>query len=459
MAICPNIVFIMADDMGYGDFGIFNQNQSDTPTLNRLVEESVCLTQHYSASPVCAPARAGLLTGRYPHRTGAIDTFEGRGLDRIALDETTIADLFKDAGYRTGLVGKWHSGALDPRYHPNARGFDDFIGFQGGWQDYYQWRLDYNGQCTKSDGRYLTDVLTDEAIGFIERNHKKPFFLHVSYNAPHFPMQAPDELVQKYVERGFKQGVAIVYAMIECMDHGIERILEAVRQTGKEKNTIVIFTSDNGPDFGGENEMSKKRFNYHFNGHKGNIYEGGIRLPLTLRWPDGLTSGRQIDAITHFTDWLPTLLAAADIPIPENLNLDGRNILPVLRGETDEVSPQRFWQWNRYTPLITTNAAMRDGPWKLVRPEIPEARYVAPEDLAFDIALKYHPELFSDISRIPEPERQIPAPSPVQLFNLEDDPGERNDLASKHPKRVQQMLSALENWFKEVEAERLETRV
>ncbi len=455
MTTHPNIIFILADDMGYGDFGLFNDGRSDTPILDHLVGESVCLTQHYSASPVCAPARAALLTGRYPHRTGAIDTFEGRGLDRIALRETTIADLFKAAGYRTGLVGKWHCGALDPRYHPNSRGFDEFIGFQGGWQDYYNWRIDYNGQNKKNDGRYLTDVLTDEAIGFINRNYKQPFFLHLSYNAPHFPMQAPDELVQKYVERGFTLGVALVYAMIERMDQGIERVLETLQQTGIENNTIVIFTSDNGPDIGGEGELSKERFNCQFNGHKGNVYEGGIRLPLTMRWPDGLDGGRHLNPMTHFTDWLPTLLASAKIPAPKNPRLDGRNILPVLRGESDNVTTRRFWQWNRYTPEVTTNAAMRDGDWKLVRPDMPEAKFVAPEDLAFDIALKYHPELFNDISRIPEPERRMPVAPPAQLFNLKDDPGEENDLAATYPARVDQMLSSLESWFQDVEADRL----
>jgi arylsulfatase A len=455
MATKPNIVFILADDMGYGDFGVFNEGRSDTPALDRLVAESVCLTQHYSASPVCAPARGGLLTGRYPHRTGAIDTFEGRGLDRIALREKTMADLFKLAGYRTGLVGKWHCGAMDPRYHPNARGFDEFIGFQGGWQDYYDWRLDYNGTYQKGNGRYLTDILTDEAIGFIKRNHTGPFFLHISYNAPHFPMQAPEEAVQKYIQRGFNQGVALVYAMIECMDQGIERILETIRQVGVEKNTIVIFTSDNGPDFGGEDEMNKTRFNCQYNGHKGNVYEGGIRLPLAIRWPAGLDGNRYFDHMTHFTDWLPTLLVCAGIEVPVHLNLDGHNILPVLRGEKYDLPSMRFWQWNRYTPVITTNAAMRDGNWKLVRPDMPEAKKVAPEDLAFDIALKYKPELFKDISRIPEPERQLPVPPPAQLFNLKDDPGEQNDLAPMYPERVERMLTELETWFSDVEADRL----
>jgi arylsulfatase A len=267
-------------------------------------------------------------------------------------------------------------------------------------------------------------------------------------------MQAPEEAVQKYVERGFNQGVALVYAMIECMDQGVERLLETIRQTGIERNTIVIFTSDNGPDFRGEGEMSKARFNCQYNGHKGNVYEGGIRLPLTICWPDGLDGGRHFDQMTHFTDWLPTLLACAGIEIPAHLNLDGQNILPVLRGEKGDVNPKRFWQWNRYTPVITANAAMRNGDWKLVRPEIPAARYVAPEDLAFDIALKYKPELFKDISRLPEPEREMPDPPPPQLFDLKDDPGEQHDLADINPERVTKMLGELEDWFRAVEAER-----
>src|SRR5688500_5275997 len=156
--------------MGYGDFGCFNDGRSQTPTLDALAESGVCLTQHYSASPVCAPARASLLTGRYPHRTGAVDTLEGRGLDRIALDETTVADLLRRAGYVTGLVGKWHNGAFDQRYHPNQRGFDEFAGFRGGWSDYWHWRLDRNGSISAGDGRHLTDVLTQEAIDFVSRH-------------------------------------------------------------------------------------------------------------------------------------------------------------------------------------------------------------------------------------------------------------------------------------------------
>ncbi|HEY64446.1 MAG TPA: arylsulfatase [Caldilineae bacterium] len=455
----PNILLILVDDMGYGDFGVFNDGSLKTPTLDRLVEEGVCLTQHYSASPVCAPARAALLTGRYPHRTGAIDTLEGRGLDRLALREVTIADLLKQAGYVTGLIGKWHLGALDPRYHPNNRGFDEFVGFRGGWQDYYEWRLDYNDTYRKSDGRYLTDVFTEEAVQFIRRHSKEPFFLHLAYNAPHFPFQAPEEEVAPFRETGkFTKAVSTIYGMIQRMDKGLERVLEELKRQGIEDNTLVLFTSDNGPQFGGEGEMCTTRFNCGFNGAKGLVYEGGIRVPMVLRWPDGLDGGHHFHEMVHFVDWLPTLLAAAGLEPPRDLALDGQNVLPVLRGEGGKVETRRFWQWNRYTPLVTCNAAMRDGPWKLVRPAIREAMVVSPEDLAMDRALKYEPDRFTDICRDPEPPREVPPPPPPQLFNIEQDPLEQHDLAASEPERVAWMLRELETWFESVEAERRNIR-
>ena len=221
----PNFLLILADDMGYGDFGCFNYGISRTPTLDQLVRGGLCLTQHYSASPVCAPARASLITGRYPHRTGVLDTLEMRGLDRLALRERTLAELLKPAGYVTGLVGKWHNGALDARYHPNRRGFDEFAGFCGGWAPYWNWRIDRNGSIGSSDGRYLTDVFTEEAADFIRRHRSESFFLYLAYNAPHFPFEAPDDAIKPYRETGsFTAAVSAIYAMIEIMDRGIARL-------------------------------------------------------------------------------------------------------------------------------------------------------------------------------------------------------------------------------------------
>ena len=292
----PNLVFILVDDMGYGDFSRFNGGLSSTPTLDALIDESVCLTQHYTASPVCNPSRAALMTGRYPHRTGSVDTLEWHGLERLALRETTLADVLKRAGYTTGLIGKWHLGSFDPRYHPQRRGFDEAVCFRGGMHDYYRWRLDYTDTVKRGDGRYLTDVWTDEAVSFIDRHaHDEPFFLHVTYNAPHTPLQAPEEELRPFVERGtFNRGVATIYAMIHRMDAGVARILEALERNGLAENTVVVFSSDNGPQFGGEGDECTTRFNCEFNGAKGTVYEGGIRVPGILRWPAGLQGGRQV---------------------------------------------------------------------------------------------------------------------------------------------------------------------
>ena len=451
----PNIVLILADDMGYGDFGCFNEGLTDTPTLDHLVEEGVCLTQHYSASPVCAPARASLLTGRYPQRTGAIDTLEHRGLDRLALDETTVADLLRRAGYVTGLVGKWHNGAIDARYHPNRRGFDEFLGFSGGWQQYWDWRLDANGTAVKSDGRYLTDVFSDAAVDFLHRHRRDRFFLYLAYNAPHYPFQAPDDDVAVFREQGrHTTAVNCLYGMLRVLDRGVERVLDALRALGLADDTVVLFSSDNGPQFGGDGEMCTDRFNCGFRGAKTLVYEGGIRLPMVMRWPDGMEGRRRIDDLVHLTDWLPTLVALASASLPGDVALDGADVSPLLRGDKGRVDPVRFWQWNRYAPVAECNAAMRDGEWKLVRPAIAEAMELAPGDLAADVRMKSDPEAFPTIVSDPLPEREIPEPGPSQLFDLVADPGETTDLAGEEPGRVRKMEAELARWFEEVEADR-----
>ena len=452
----PNIVFILADDMGYGDIGAFGNPDVQTPVLDSLAADGMVLSQHYAGSPVCAPSRAALVTGRYPHRTGAIDTLEGRGLDRLALREVTIAQVLESAGYATGIIGKWHLGALDPRYHPNARGFREFCGFRGGWSDYWKWRLDYNGSIRQADGRYLTDVFTDEAVAFLERHRTEPFFLHLTYNAPHLPLQVPEEEIEPFRQLGkFREAVCCIYGMNRRMDTGVGRVLEALDRLGLAENTIVVFTSDNGPQFGGKGEVRTDRFNCHFNGHKELVYEGGIRVPCIVRWPAGLPGGGDAcGEFVHFTDWFPTLLEAAGVAIPADLRLDGRSVLAVLRGDSQGEQARRFWQWNRYTPVPHCNAAMRDGPWKLLWPMMAEARRVSREDADVDRRLKYQPETVTDITRGPEPERHLPEPPLPMLFNLDEDPYEQNNLAEKHPERVEAMMREYDAWFQEVEAER-----
>lgn len=459
----PNVVFILADDMGYGDFGFCNNGLTRTPVLDHLAADGVCLTQHYAASPVCNPSRAAILTGRYPHRTGSIDTLEWRGLERLALRETTLADVYRRNGYATGLFGKWHLGAYDPAYHPCARGFDEAVCFRGGMHDYYQWRLEYNHRIERSDGRYLTDVFSAEAEAFIERHAHEPFFLHLTYNAPHTPLQCPPEDEALFADHAaLNPGVRTVYGMIHRMDRGIARVLEALQRRGLEENTLVIFTSDNGPQFGlcdqffaPNDAYPLERFNGGFRGAKGTVYEGGVRVPAILRWPAaGITGGRSHDGFLHGCDWFPTLLAACDMPSPADVLIDGENLWPAIGGGERHTAPPRFWQWNRYTPIVECNAAVRDGPWKLVRPAIREAMQVP--DIEWLRVSMYQPEHFiaHGLSRDPEPVRELPSPPAPELYNLEDDPAETRNLAAADPARAHRMLRMLETWFEDVEADR-----
>lgn len=451
----PNILLILVDDMGYGDFSAFNGGMSRTPRLDQLLEESVCLSQHYTASPVCNPSRAALLTGRYPHRTGSVDTLEWRGLERLALREITLADMLRGAGYRTGLVGKWHLGAFDPRYHPNARGFEEAVCFRGGMHDYYRWRLEYDDTVRRADGRYLTHVWAEEAVGFIDRHHAEPFFLHVTFNAPHTPLQAPPEAVRPFAETGrFTPAVSTLYGMIAEMDRAVERILDSLDRHGIAENTLVLFSSDNGPQFGGVGDDDLTRFNCNLNGSKGLTYEGGIRVPAIVRWPAELPAGRDMGSMVHFCDWFPTLLAAAGIAPPAERAIDGLDILPYLRGRSGHSEPPRFWQWNRYTPMITTNAAIRDGDWKLIRPVIDGTLHVS--DIQWLDVCMYHPETIIEngLPLDPLPPNDFPPPPPAELYDLLTDPGERNNLAAVHPDRTRKMEAALESWFEDVEADR-----
>ncbi len=466
----PNFILIVADDMGYGDFGVFSDGRVHTPNLDRMVDEGLCLTQHYSGSPVCSPARAALLTGRYPHRTGALTPQEVRGMDRISVREQTMGDVFRAGGYATGLIGKWHNGALDDRYHPNARGFDEFVGFRGGWMDYWDWWIERNGTREWGDGRYLTDVFTAEAVDFVRRHQTHPFLLVLTYNAPHSPLHAPDEVTARYKAAGHSESVAITYAMIQQMDHGVGNILEELDTLGLAENTFISFSSDNGPAMRLRADqvpegvsVDTDRPNAGFRGAKGSVYEGGIRVPWIARWPAGL-SPVESSQLFHFTDWLPTLSAYADIEIPDNgLPLDGEDVRSRLTGEwTDD--RVRFWQLNGWDPIYTLNAAMRDGDWKLVRPAAPlqasDERSQAAMDryVEMDIRYKYHPDEVTELMDDTHPGIVVPDPLPAELYNVADDPFEETDLADAEPDRVSTMLSALEAWAEEVEHDRRKAR-
>ena len=463
----PNIVLMVADDMGYGDFGLYSEGRVHTPAIDELASHGIRLTQHYAGSAVCSPSRAALLTGRYPIRTGAVTPQEVLGNDRIALEEATIGDSFKAAGYATGMVGKWHNGAIDPRFHPNARGFDEFAGFRGGWADYYRWNLDRNGTLEKSDGRYLTDVLADEASSFISRHRTEPFFLMITWNAPHSPLQAPEDVTKKYVDAGFELGIAIIYAMIEVMDRGIARVREALKTAGVEDDTLLMFTSDNGPAFTHRPDqipegvsLAESRFNNGFAGAKGSVYEGGIRVPMIARWANGLPQNVEITDQICFTDWLPTLLSMTGASHVGEKPIDGHDVSAVLKGESPDEQPRRFWQWNVDMPIGTTNAAMRHGDWKLVRPALDIAfaseadKKLATDYVEMDIEYKYHPENFTEVFDWPDPKKIVPEPAAPELYDLSVDVGETNNVAAENPELASQMLTELETWFEDVESER-----
>ncbi len=362
----PNVILILADDMGLGDIGALNGGLSRTPVLDRLMAEGMWFSQGYSGSTVCAPARASLLTGRYPHRTGVVTLNVQRfpRLTRLYQNQRTVADLFKANGYRTALIGKWHLGEGND-CHPLSRGFDEFRGFKGyqvkGYSDF---GFEINGKSTTVEGQYLTDVLTDEALDYVTANRQVPFFLHLAHFAPHRPLEAPPEMVADYRRRGLDENTATIYAMVEVMDRGIGRLLERLEELNLRENTLVIFASDNGPD-----PLTGSRFNCELTGHKYSILEGGIRVPLIFNWAGRITPG-ETTTVAHFTDVVPTLAELCGFT-PESLAgefFDGGSLADVLVGLEGNALPiSRYWQWNRGVPQYSRNAAIREGDWKLVR--------------------------------------------------------------------------------------------
>jgi arylsulfatase A len=423
--IRPNVILILADDMAYGDLSLINGGMTHTPELDQLARESAWFTQGYSAAPVCAPARAALLTGLHPHQTGCVTLGMQRfpELSRISKGIPTMADVFSENGYATGLVGKWHCGD-GPDYHPMQRGFQEFEGFLGYMVDTYEeYQLDINQEIQSFSGKYLTDDLSERAIDFIRRHKEHPFFLHLAHYAPHRPLGAPEEMVDYYLSQGHSRNTATIYAMIEVMDHGIGQLMAELDKLGIRENTIIIFLSDNGPD-----PVPGERDNLGLKGTKYTVYEGGIHVPFFIQWK-GTFDPATFAQVAHFTDLFPTLVDLCNLQMSESIPFVGASLEKVLNGEESGELPEvRYWQWNRGVPYYSHNAAMRQGPWKLVRPfvtrNVPEA---ASEAL------------------------------PV-LYNLENDPFEEVDVSATYRSRYQTMSVMLEAWSREVEHERLKNK-
>ena len=297
----PNIILIVTDDQGYGDIGYHGNKIIKTPQMDKLAEESTEFTNFYAA-PVCAPTRASLMTGRYNYRTGVIHT--SRGGAKMHGDEITLAEILANAGYKTGIFGKWHLGDNYPM-RAMDQGFQESLVHKSGGlcqtpdlpNDYFDPKLWHNGKPVQSEG-YCTDIFTDAAIGFIETNRSRPFFVYLPTNAPHTPLIVGDEYSKPYEDMGLEPGVAKIYGMLTNLDDNLGRILNALQRLNLEKKTLVIFRGDNGPE--------GVRFNSGLRGRKQSVYEGGIRVPFFIRWPGRIEAGRKIDRIAAHIDIFPT---------------------------------------------------------------------------------------------------------------------------------------------------------
>lgn len=343
----PNVVVILTDDQGWGDLSAHGNTNLSTPAIDSLARDGARFGS-FLVSPVCSPTRAEFLTGRYHPRSGVYGTSAGG--ERLDLDERTIADAFKGAGYSTGAFGKWHNGMQWP-YHPNARGFDEFYGFcSGHWGDYFNPPLEHNGELVQGEG-FVPDDITNRAINFIDVNRDQPFFCFLAYNTPHSPMQVPDEYWDRFANRELRMRhrdperedevfTRAALAMCENIDWNVGRVLDALEDRGLSDHTIVVFFCDNGPN--------SWRWNGGFRGRKGSTDEGGVRSPLFVRWPNGISAGVRVPQVTAAIDLMPTLCDLAGVSGPEGGRpVDGVSLKPLLQGNADEW-PERiiYSHWN-----------------------------------------------------------------------------------------------------------------
>jgi len=395
----PSMVILLADDAGYSDFGFTGLTSIQTPNIDQLAAEGVVCEQGYVCASVCSPSRAGLLTGRYPQRFGhEMNLPAGSGLG-LPLDQQTIADRLKALGYTTGAVGKWHLGE-DPPYRPLQRGFDQFDGFLGGSRSYHD-RPALPRRTVWLDGEdpaplpkpYVTDAIGHSAANFIRQHRDQPFFLYVAFNAVHTPMHALDQDLQEVppqLERKRRE----LLAMTIALDRAVGEVLQTLEQEGLSDDTIVMFLNDNG---GATNNASD---NGPFRGMKGSKFEGGIRVPWSVRWPSRIAGGSRLSQPISTLDISTTLLAAAGADPRSVEDLDGIDLTAALTGVTDGSDhPDLFWR-------RAVAAAVRSGPWKLIRVE----------------------------------------GLPTQLFQLVDDPGERYDRAAEQPQVVADLSKRLARW-------------
>ncbi|MCA8973608.1 MAG: arylsulfatase [Planctomycetes bacterium] len=430
----PNVIVIMTDDQGFGDLGCLGNPILDTPAIDRLAAESVRFDDFY-VSPVCAPTRASLMTGRYCYRTRAIDTWVGRAM--MEPDEVTLAEVLRAAGYRTGIFGKWHLGDCYPM-RAIDQGFDEALVHRGGGlaqpseplenaRRYTDPILFHNGEAVQTEG-YCTDLYFDAAIDFVRRAGAAPFFVYLPTNAPHTPLHdVPAELLAKYTARdiasllpeGAKhtEATARVFAMIDNIDQNVGRLLATLDESGLADDTIIVYLHDNGPQ--------QPRWNRGLRGTKGTVYEGGIRSPLFVRWPGHLRPADVDGVAAAHVDVLPTVLDLAQVLPPLGVAIDGRSLRPLLEGDAS-AWPARdlVLQVHRGdVPVRGHHVAVIGPQFKLVHPT-GFGRETPPDDVAWE------------------------------LYDLVADPGEAHDVAAAQPEVVARMRAVYDAWFDDVSSTR-----
>lgn len=414
----PNIILVMTDDQGYWDTEISGNPKIETPTIKKLAAEGVTFTRFY-ANMVCAPTRAGLMTGRHYLRTGLYNTRFGG--DTLGPNETTIAQVLQKAGYKTGLFGKWHLGRY-AQYQPQRRGFDHFFGHYHGHIERYTNpdQVVVNGTPVETRG-YVTDLFTDTAIDFIRRNQQQPFFCYLAYNAPHSPFLLDtshfgqpegDKLIEKYLAKGLPLREARIYAMIERIDQNLSRLLQTVHDLKLDQETVVIYTSDNGG--------VSRGFKAGLKGSKASAYEGGTRVPFVVRWTDHFPAGKTTDAMVAQTDLFPTFCQLAGVPVPSDLKLDGKSILSLMeQGGGKSPHQYLYHTWDRYTP----NPFHR---WSI------------------------HGPRFKLVGHDPQGKKEKEGEPQGQLYDLQADPGETKNVASQYPEKVSELRGEFLRWFQDV---------
>ena len=415
----PNIILIMTDDQGYWDTGVTGNPHIDTPHMDRLATTGMQFQRYYVA-PVCSLTRAGVMTGRYSLRTGLYNTRFGG--DTLGIKEITVAQLMKKGGYQTGLFGKWHLGQYRG-YQPQERGFDEFFGHYHGHIERYDFpdQVFHNGKPVEARG-YVSDVFTDAAMDFVEataRKGKKPFFCMLNFNAPHSPwvldtshfgQPEGDKLLAKYLERGLPLREARIYGMVERVDTNIGRVLKRIEDLGIEKETLVMFMSDNGG--------VSKFWKGDMRGNKAQPYEGGVRSPLFARWPGVIKAGSVVQAQVSHIDLVPTFCQLAGVELPADRKIDGKSFVSILRSGKGETHQRYVYHtWDRYFPNPDKRWGVSDQRWKLVT--------LTPKDAK-------------------------PDPARWQLFDLQSDPGEQTNLAKEHPEVVSRLRKAFTDWFADV---------